>query len=135
MSEMRSIHRAPRNLTLLPVKGLIIAERERNARKKNTAQIGKITIVELKELNRKIDTLTQGTTPDTTIAIPPEIIPPTIIIIPLPDNDNIPKSAIVIEMIEMLLTSGMLDAIPHTIIMAKIVHRLLMLTPSKEILL
>jgi hypothetical protein len=135
MSEMQSIHKAPRNLTLLLVKDPTTVERERNARKKNIAQIGEITIVALKELNRKIDTLTQGTTLAMTIATLPEIIPSTITIIPLPDNDNIPKSVIVIAMIEMLLTSGTLDAIPHTIIMAKIVHHLLMLTPSKEILL
>ncbi len=77
----------------------------------------------------------QGMTLATTIATLPEIIPHTILTISLPDIDNIPKSVIVIAMIEMFLTSGTLDAIPHTIIMVKIVHRHLMLTPSKEILL
>jgi len=135
MSETQSIRRVLHNLTLLLVKDPTTVERERNAWKKNIAQIDEITIVALKELNRKIDISTQGTTPATTIATLPEITPPTITAIPLPDNNNIPKSVIVISMIEMLLTSGTLDAIPHTIIMAKIVHRPLMLTPNKEILL
>jgi len=84
------------------------------------------------ELNRKIGTLTQGTTPATTIPTPLEITPPTIPTTPLPDIDNIPKSIIVIAMIEMFLMSGTLDAIPHTTIMVKIVLRHLMLTPNKE---
>jgi hypothetical protein len=74
----------------------------------------------------------QGTTLATTIATLSEIAPPTILITPLPDIDNIPKSVIVIAMIEMFLTSGTLDAIPHTTIMVKIVHRHPMLTPNKE---
>jgi hypothetical protein len=87
------------------------------------------------ELSRKIGTLTQGTTLDMTIATLPETTPPTTLTTPLPDIDNIPKSVIVIAMIETFPMSGTLDAIPHTTITVKIVLRHLMLTPSKEILL
>ena len=76
----------------------------------------------------------QGTTLDTKIATLPETIPPTIPTT-LPDTDNIPKSVIVIAMIETFPMNGTFDAIPHTIITVKIVLRHLMLTPSKEILL
>ena len=85
------------------------------------------------ELNRKIGTLTQGTTLATTIATLPETTPLITLTTLLPDIDNIPKSVIVIAMIEMFLVSGILDAIPHTTITVKIVLRHIMLTPSKEI--
>jgi len=116
------------------VKDLTIARRERDARKETVAQINGITTAAQIELSRKIGTLTQGTTLDTTIATLPETIPPTIPTT-LPDTDNIPKSVIVIAMIEMFPMSVMLDAIPHTTIMVKIVLRHLTPTPSKEILL
>ena len=77
----------------------------------------------------------QGTTPDMTIATLPETTPPTTLTTPLPDIDNIPKSVIVIAMIETFPMNGTFDAIPHTTITVKIVLRHLMLTPSKEILL
>jgi len=135
MSETQSIRKVPPNLTLPLVKDPTIAKRERDARKETVALIGKITTVAQTELSRKIGTLTQGTTLDMTIATLPEIIPPTTLTTLLPDTDNIPKSVIVIAMIEMFLTSATLDAIPHTTITVKIVLRHLMLTPSKEILL
>jgi hypothetical protein len=135
MSETQSIRKAPPNPTLLLVKDPTIAKRERDARKETVAQTGRITTAAQIESSRKIGTLTQGTTLDTTIATLPEIIPPTTLIIPLPDIDNIPKSVIVIAMIETFLMSDTLDAIPHTTITVKIVPRHLMLTPSKEILL
>jgi hypothetical protein len=133
MSETQIIRNVPPNLTSPLVKDLTIAEKERDARKETVAQIDKITTVAQRESNRKIDTLTQGTTLDMTIATLPETTPPTTLTILLPDTDNIPKSAIVIAMIETFLTSAMLDAIPHTTITVKIVLRHLMLTPSKEI--
>ena len=77
----------------------------------------------------------QGTTLDTTIATPPEIIPPTILITLLPAIDHIPKTVIVTAMIETFPMSVTLNAIPHTTITVKIVLRHPMLTPSKEILL
>ncbi len=92
--------------------------------KETVAQTDNITTVAQIELNRKIGTLTQGTTLVTTIATPPETTPPTTLTIPLPDIDNIPKSVIIIAMIEMF---------PHTTIMVKIVLRHPMLTPNKEI--
>ena len=132
---MQNIRKALPNLTLLPVKGLTIAKRERDARKETVAQIGRITTAAQIELSRKTGTLTQGTTLDMTIATLPETIPPTTLTTLLPDIDDIPKSVIVIAMIETFPMSGTLDAIPHTTITVKIVLRHLMLTPSKEILL
>jgi len=117
------------------VKDLTIARRERNARKKTVAQTNEITTAAQIESNRKIGTLTQGTTLDTTIATLPETIPPTTLITPLPEIDLIPKNVIIIAMIETLPMSVTLDATPHIIIMVEIVLRHLMLTPSKEILL
>ncbi len=133
MSKMRNIRKVPPNLTLLLVKDPTIAKRERDAQKETIAQTDKITKVAQIELSRKIGTSTQGTTLATTIATLPETTPPTTLTTPLPDIDNIPKSVIVIAMIETFLMSGMLDAIPHTTITVKIVLRHLMLTPSKEI--
>ncbi len=135
MSETQSICKVPANLTLLLVKDPTIAKREKDTRKETIAQIDKITTVAQIELNRKIGTLTQGTTLAMTIATLPETTPPTTFTTPLPNIDNIPKSVIVIAMIETFLMSGTLDAIPHTTITVKIVLRHLMLTPSKEILL
>ncbi len=132
MSETQSIRKVPHNLTLLLVKDPTTAKRERDAQKETTAQIDKIITVAQTELNCKIGTLTQGRTLATTIATLPEITPPTILTTPLPNIVNIPKSVIVIAMIEMFLMSSTLDAIPHTTIMVKIVHRHLMLTPNKE---
>ena len=121
---------------MLPlVKDLTIAKRERDARKEIVAQTDEITTAARIESNRKIGTLTQGTTLDTTIATLPETIPPTTLTTLLPDIDNIPKSVIVIAMIETFPMSGTLNAIPHTTITVKIVLRHLTLTPSKEILL
>ena len=134
MSETQSIRKVPHNLTLPLVKDPTIAKRERDARKETVAQIDKITTVAQTELNRKIGTLTQGTTLDTTIATLPETTPPTTLTTLLPDIDSTPKSVIVIAMIETFLTSGTLDAIPHTTITVKIVLRHLMLTHSKEVL-
>jgi hypothetical protein len=133
MSKMQSIRKVPHNLTLLLVKDPTTAKRERDAQKETVVQTDKITIVAQIELNRKIGTLTQGTTLVTTIATLPKTTPPTTLTTPLPDIDNIPKSVTVIAMIEMFLMSGTPDAIPHTTIMVKIVLRHLMLTPSKEI--
>jgi len=135
MSETRSIRKVPPNLTLPLVKDPTIVKRERDARRETIAQIDKITTAAQIELSRKTGTLTQGTTLDKTIATLPATTPPTTLTTLLPDIDNIPKSVIVIAMIEMFLTSSTLDAIPHTTITAKIVLRHLMLTPSKEILL
>jgi hypothetical protein len=135
MSETQSIRKVPPNLTLPLVKDLTIVKRERDARKETVAQIDKITTAAQIELNPKTGTLTQGTTLDKTIATLPATTPPTTLTTLLPDTDNIPKSVIVIAMIEMFLTSATLDAIPHTTITVKIVLRHLMLTPSKEILL
>jgi hypothetical protein len=133
MSEMRSIRKAPRNLTLLLVKDLTTAKRERDAQKETTVQTdGTITAAQI-ESNHKIGTLTQGTTLVTTIATPPETIPLIILTIPLPGINNIPKSVIVIAMIETFPMSGTLNAIPHTTIMVKIVLRHLMLIRNKEI--
>ncbi len=134
MSETQSIRKVPPNLTLPLVKDLTIAKRERDARKETIAQIDRITTVAQIELSRKIGTLTQGTTLNMTIATPPKTTPPTTLTTLLPDIDNIPKSVIVIAMIETFQMSGTLDAIPHTTITVKIVLRHLMLTPSKEIL-
>jgi len=135
MSETQIIRKTLPNLTLPLVKDLTIAKRERDARKETVALTGTITTAAQKESSRRIGTLTQGTTLDATIATFPETIPPTTIITPPPDIDNIPKSVIVIAMIETFPLSVTLDAIPHTTIMVKIVLRHLMLTPSKEILL
>ncbi len=133
MSETQSIRKVPPNLTLPLVKDLTIAKRERDAWKETIAQIDRITTVAQIELNRKIGTLMQGTTLATTIATLPKTTPPTTPTIPLPNIDNIPKSVIVIAMIETFLMSGTFDAIPHTTITVKIVLRHPMLTPSKEI--
>jgi hypothetical protein len=133
MSETQRIRKIPRNLTLLLVKDPTTAKTERDAQKETTAQIGRITTAAQIESNSKVGTLTQGTTLVTTIATLPETTPPTTLTTPLPDIDNIPKSVIVIAMIEMLLMSGTRDTIPHTTIMVKIIHRHPMLTPSKEI--
>jgi len=135
MSETQSIRKILPNLTSLLVRDPTIAKRERDARKETVALTGTITTAAQKESSRRIGTLTQGTTLDATIATFPETIPPTTIITPPPDIDNIPKSVIVIAMIETFPLSVTLDAIPHTTIMVKIVLRHLMLTPSKEILL
>ena len=131
MSETQSIRKVPPNLTLPLVKDPTIAKRERDAWKETIAQIDRITTVAQIELSRKIGTLTQGMTLDMTIAT----TPPTILTTLLPDIDNIPKSVIVIAMIETFPMNGTFDAIPHTTITVKIVLRHLMLTPSKEILL
>ena len=130
---MQNTRKAPPNLTLLPVKGLTIAKRERDARKETVAQIDEIITAAQIGLSRKIGTSTQGTTLDTTIATLPETIPPTTHITPLPEIDHIPKNVIVIAMIETLPMSVTLDAIPHIITMVEIVLRHPMLTPSKEI--
>ena len=135
MSETQSIRKVPPNLTLPLVKDPTIAKRERDVRKKTAAQTGRITTVVQIESSRKIGTLTQGTTLDTTIVTLPETIPPTTLITPLPEIDLIPKNVIVIAMIETFPVSVTLDAIPHTTIMVKIVLRHPTLTPSKEILL
>jgi len=135
MSETHNIRKVPPNPTLPLVKDQTIAKREKDARKETIAQTDRITTVVRIELNRKTGTLTQGTTLDKTIATLPATTPPTTLTTLLPDTDNIPKSVIVIAMIEMFLTSATLDAIPHTTITVKIVLRHLMLTPSKEILL
>ncbi len=135
MSEMQSIRKVLPSLTLLLVKDQTIAKRERDARKETIAQIDRITTVAQTELNRKIGTLTQGTTLDMTIATLPATTPPTTPTTLPPDIDNIPKSVIVIAMIETFPMSGTLDAIPHTTITVKIVLRHLMPIPSKEILL
>jgi hypothetical protein len=135
MSETQITRKALPNLTLPLVKDLTIAKRERDARKKTAAQTDEITTVAQIESSRKIGTLTQGTTLDTTIATPPEIIPPTILITLLPAIDHIPKNVIVIAMIETFPMSVTLNAIPHTTITVKIVLRHPTLTPSKEILL
>jgi hypothetical protein len=133
MSETQSIRKVPHNLTLLLVRDPTTAKRERDAQKETIAQTDKITTVAQIELSRKIGTLTQGTTLATTIATLLETTPPTTLTIPLPNIDNIPKSVIIIAMIETSLMSGTLNAIPHTTITVKIVLRHLMLTPSKEI--
>jgi len=133
MSETQSIRKVHPNLTLLLVKDPTIAKRERDTRKETVAQIGRITTAVQIELSRKTGTLTQGTTLDMTIATLPETIPPTTLTTLLPDIDNIPKSVIVIAMIETSPMNGTFDAIPHTTIMVKTVLRHLMLTPSKEI--
>jgi hypothetical protein len=117
------------------VKDLTIAERERDARKEMIAQTNEITTAAQIGSNRKIGTLTQGTTLDTTIATLPETIPPTTLTTPLPEIDLTPKNVIVIAMIETFPMSVTLDAIPHITIMVEIVLRHPMLTPSKEILL
>ena len=104
-------------------------------RKETVAQIGEITIAAQIESSRKIGTLTQGTTLDMTIATLPETTPPTTLTTLPPDIDNIPKSVIIIAMIDTFPTNDTFDAIPHTTITVKIVLRHLMLTPSKEILL
>ena len=133
MSKTKLICKAPHNLTLLRVNDLTTVEKERNAQKEIAVQIGAIMIAEGTGSNHKIDTLTQGTTLDMTIATLPETIPPTTLTTPLPDIDHIPKNVIIIAMIETLPTSVTLDAIPHIITTVKIVLRHPMLTPSKEI--
>jgi hypothetical protein len=130
---MQNTRKALPNLTLLPVKGLTIAKRERNARKETVVQTDEATTAAQIELSRKIGTLTQGTTLDMTIATLPETIPPTTLTTPLLDIDHTPKNVIIIAMIETLPTNVTLDAIPHTITTVKIVLRHPMLTPSKEI--
>ena len=135
MSETQIIRKALPNLMLPLVKDLTIAKRERDARKETVAQINEITTAAQIGSNRKIGTLTQGTTLDTTTVTLPETIPPTTLITPLPEIDLIPKNVIIIAMIETLPMSVTLDATPHITIMVKIVLRHLMLTPSKEILL
>ena len=132
---MQNTRKALPNLTLLPVKGLTIAKRERNARKETVVQTDEATTAAQIELSRKIGTLTQGTTLDTTIATLPETIPPTTLTTPLLDIDHTPKNVIIIAMIETLPMSVTPDATPHITIMVKIVLRHLTLTPSKEILL
>lgn len=116
-----------------PVKDLTIAKRERDARKEIVAQTNEITTAAQIGLNRKIGTLTQGMTLDTTIATPPETIPPTTLTTPLPEIDLIPKNVIIIATIETFPTSVTLDAILHITITVEIVPRHPMLTPSKEI--
>ena len=135
MSETQNIRKVPPNPTLPLVKGLTIAKRGRDVQKETIAQTDRITTAAQIELNRKIGTSTQGTTLDMIIATLPETTPPTILTTLLPDIDNIPKSVIVIAMIETFPMNGTFDAIPHTTITVKIVLRHLMLTPSKEILL
>jgi hypothetical protein len=132
-SETQNTRKAPPNLTLLRVKGLTIVKRERDARKETVVQTDETTTAAQIELSRKIGTLTQGTTLDTTIATLPETIPPTTLTTPLLDIDHTPKNVIIIAMIETLPTSVTLDAIPHIITTVKIVLRHPMLTPSKEI--
>ncbi len=68
-----------------------------------------------------------------TITALPEIIPPTILITLLPAIDHIPKTVIVIAMIETFPMSVTLNATPRTTTTVKIVLRHPMLTPSKEI--
>ncbi len=135
MSETQTIPKTLPNLMSPLVKDPTIAKRERDARKETVAQTNEITTAAQIGLNRKIGTLTQGTTLDTTIATLPKTIPPTTLITPLPEIDLIPKNVIVIAMIETLPMSVTLDATPHTTIMVNIVLRHLTLTPSKEILL
>ncbi len=132
MSETQNIRKVLPNLMLLRVKDPTIAKKERDARKETIAQTDKITTVAQIKLSCKIGTLMQGTTLATTIATLPETIPPTTLTTPLPDIDNIPKSVILIAMIETFQMSGMLDAIPHTTITVKIVLRHLMLTPQQR---
>jgi hypothetical protein len=119
----------------LLVKDLTIAKRKRDARKEIVAQTNEITTAAQIGSNRKIGTLTQGTTLDTTIVTLPETIPPTTLITPLPEIDHIPKNVIVIATIETFPMSVTLDVIPHTTIMVKIVLRHLLPTPNKELLL
>ena len=133
MSETQSIRKVPPNLTLPLVKDPTIAKRQRDTRKETIAQIDRITTVAQIELSRKIGTLTQGTTLDMTIATLPETIPPTTLTTLLPDTDNIPKSVIIIAMIDTFPMNDTFDAIPHTTITVKIVLRHHMLTHSKEI--
>ena len=133
MSETQIIRKTLPNLMLPLVKDLTIAKRERDARKETVAPTGTITTAAQIESSRKIGTLTQGTTLDTTIVTLPETIPPTTLITPLPEIDLIPKNVIVIAMIETLPMSVTLDAIPHITITVKIVLRHPMLTLSKEI--
>ena len=133
MSETQIIRKALPNLTSPLGKDLTIAKRERDARKETVAQIDEITTVAQIESSRKIGTLTQGTTLDTTIATIPETTLLTTLTTLLPDIDNIPKSVIVIAMIETFPMNGTFDAIPHTTITVKIVLRHHMLTHSKEI--
>ena len=135
MSETQTIRKTLPNLMSPLVKDPTIAKRERDVRKETAAQTGRITTVVQIESSRKIGTLTQGTTLDMTIATLPETIPLTTLTTLLPDIDNIPKSVIVIAMIETFPMNGTFDAILHTTITVKIVLRHLMLTPSKEILL
>ena len=134
MSETQITRKALPNLTLPLVRDLTIAKRERDARKETVAQTDETTTAAQIGLSRKTDTLTQGMTLDMTIATLPETIPPTTLITPLPDIANIPKSVIIIAMIDTFPTNDTFDAIPHTTITVKIVLRHLMLTHSKEIL-
>jgi hypothetical protein len=135
MSKIKNIRRVPHNPTLLLVKDPTTAEKERNPQKKTAAQIGKITVAAQKESNLRIGTLTQDMTLTAIIAtLPATTLPTTTITLP-PDKDNTPKSVILITMIEMFLTNDMCDAIPHTTITVKIVHRHPMLTHSREICL
>jgi hypothetical protein len=135
MSETQIIRKTLPNLMLPLVKDLTIAKKERDARKETVAPTGTITTAAQIESSRRIGTLTQGTTLDTTIATLPETIPPTTLITTLPEIDLIPKNVIITAMIETLPMSVTLDAILHITIMVEIVLRHLTLTPSKEILL
>ncbi len=132
MSEAKIIRKIIRNLMSPQVNDPITVERERNARKKIAAQTDKITIVVQIELSHKIDTLTQGTSLPAIITTLPAIVLLTTQITPSLNNDNTPKSVIAITMIEMFLTNGTCETIPHTIITVEIVHRLLMLIHNAE---
>jgi hypothetical protein len=133
MSETQTIRKILPNLMSHLVKDLTTAERERNARKELVTQINEITTAAQIGSNRKIGTLTQGTTLDMTITTLPETIPPTTLITPLPETDLILKNVIITAMIETLPMSVTLVAILHITIMVEIVLRHLTLTPSKEI--
>jgi len=135
MSETQTIRKILPNLMSHLVKDLTTAKRERNARKELVTQINEITTAAQIGSNRKIGTLTQGTTLDMTITTLPETIPPTTLITPPPETDLILKNVIITAMIETLPMSVTLVAILHITIMVEIVLRHLMLTPSKEILL
>ncbi len=126
MSEIKSIHKVPHSLMSHLARDLTTAERERNMRRETVAQTSEITVAAQKELNCRIDTLTQGTPLLVTTA------PPTITITPLPDKDNTPKSVIIISMIEMFLMNDTCDAIPHATITVEIVHCHLMLLRNPD---
>jgi hypothetical protein len=89
-------------------------------------------IVVQTELSHKIGTLMQGTSLLAIIAtLPATVLLTTQIILP-PNNDNTPKSVIAIAMIEMFLTNGTGETIPHTTITVEIVHRHLTLIRNAE---